>query len=112
MSNWINTLEDPFILQNHFSSFDDPLDKEDSIIDIFIPTLNNKSNFKKLNVIIETSSREMLFKGQMINGQIMAKIGSDKINHPGWRSRLTLKVENGLAKNLNITGSIRINVSY
>ena len=41
-------------------------------------------------IIIETLSGMELFKGKINNGHIKGYVEPELVNHPGWRSRLTI----------------------
>ena len=100
LKSWIQSAQDPNFAWHHYTTDYDPIDKNNPELDITFDIIKNNPNFKSLNLIIETSSGEGLFRGKMINGRLKAKIDSKLMDHPGWRTRLKIKVIN-----LNLHGS-------
>ena len=100
LKSWIQSVSDPNFAWHHFSTDYEPIDKNDPELDITFDIIKNNHNFKTLDVIIETSSGERLFRGKMINGRLKTKIDFKLMDHPGWRTRLKIKVIN-----LNLLGS-------
>ena len=86
---WTASLQDNYFDWNHFTTNFDPIDFKDPKINISLPQFQNKEKYSG-QVIIETLYGEKLFKGELSNGKILGQVHHELIDHPGWRTRITI----------------------
>ena len=60
------------------------------MIDIILPQLMSRPKFDDKVIIIETLSGFELFRGIINDGHIKGDVEPKLVNHPAWRSRLTI----------------------
>ena len=89
IKSWTSTLQDIYFDWNHFTTNFDPFDLKDLNINISLPQFHNREKYNG-QVIIETLYGEKLFKGELSNGKILGQVDHDLMDHPGWRTRITI----------------------
>ena len=94
MTSWIRSVYKPHLYWHHFTTNFNPLDPKNPVVNITLHNLKDRPDFKNLDVIIETLFEEKLFQGKIINGNLFGKIDPNIVNHPGWRSRITIRILN------------------
>ena len=90
LETWINTIKNPKLNWHHFSTNLNPIDPKNPIIDIILPQLMSRPKFDNIGIIIETFCGLELFRGIINNGHIKGYVEPELVNHPAWRSRLTI----------------------
>ena len=92
LESWIDSLKSPYFSWFHYTKNSNPINPKNPEIDIVLHNLKNNRFFYSLRVQIETLFGEVLFKGDMIKGRLSGKVNPNLVNHPGWRSRLTIRI--------------------
>ena len=90
LDTWIKDITDPNLLWDHFTKSFSPINQEHPVIDILFPMFVNRPKFNNSAVTIETLHGESLFHGKLRNGHLKGKVPTEKIDHPGWRTRLKI----------------------
>ena len=90
LETWIKDITDPNLLWDHFTKSFSPIDQENPVIDISFPMFVNRPKFNNSAVTIETLHGKTLFHGKLRNGHLKGKVPTEKIDHPGWRTRLKI----------------------
>ena len=93
LETWIKDITDPNLLWDHFTKSFSPIDQENPVIDILFPMFVNRPKFNNSAVTIETLHGESLFHGKLRNGHLKGEVHAEKINHPGWRTRLKITLD-------------------
>jgi hypothetical protein len=110
IERWIVDVSDPELLW-HVTVDDDPLDINNPMVDIKFNHYVGRDRFETKTIEILTSSGFVLHKGELKNGHIYGPVQPELVNHPGWKTRLTIALEiNGVGvgpmKNVSMTTNI------
>ncbi len=90
IEDWLESVDNGDLLW-YLDGDQEPLDPANPTIDIFLDHYHNRAGFDRVTVVkIETAGGEELWKGTMFNGHIQGKVAIDKVNHPGWKTRLQI----------------------
>ena len=88
LENWIKEIEDSSLFWDHFTTAFDPIDLKNPIIDIALPQFIDMKMYSDIYVKISTLFGKLLFYGRLNKVQL----DPDIIKHPGWRTRLDIKI--------------------
>ncbi len=95
LESWFHTLQNGEALW-FLESDPEPLDPSNPVIDIHLDHYKNRSKHQiPTRVKIVTISGEELWRGYMDNGRIQGRVHPDRVDHPGWKSRITLSLNEG-----------------
>ena len=107
LKHWINGIKDTHLFEHSYSSSYNPIDPKNPHISIIIPYLRNRAGLmKNLKAIVETPFGFKLFEGTMINGNLTGEVDQHIINHPGWKTRLIIRIVANKNK-IKLRGSLK-----
>ena len=111
LETWIKDITDPNLLWDHFTKLFTPIDQENPVVDILFPMFVNRPKFNNSLVTIETLHGESLFHGRLRNGHLKGKVHAEKVDHPGWRTRLKITLDIYSYRRLNTDNILELQVS-
>ena len=107
LKHWIKGIKNTHLFEHSYSISYNPIDPKNPYISITIPYLRNRAGLmKNLKAIVETPFGFKLFEGTMINGNLTTEVDQHLINHPGWKTRLIIRIVANKNK-IQLRGSLK-----